>query len=409
VTDPPPTIDTDRLAAARLLAGELQPFLAIALYALTPQCSPDLGTFAVDERWRLYIDPAVLQRWTVAEAAGVLLHEVGHVVRDHAGRARVVGVSAPTKVAWNYAADAEINDDLRADGATLPEKPVLPESMKLPRNKAAEFYYARIVGEEPRTRELHDCGSGCHGLDGEPPSTTGQGAKGPDPHEVVLLRRRVAEEILRVGTGPRPGAVGAGWTRWAEALLDPQIDWRRLLAGSIRSAIAAVRGASDYSYSRPSRRRVHRVILPALERPLPNVAVVIDTSGSVNDKQLGAAWTEVHGCLRSLGVRRDLLRVYAVDVVVERVMNVTKQAVPLSGGGGTDMREGIAVASRATPRPDLIVVLTDGFTPWPDRPPRARLVVAILANGSSGPPAPAWATTVTIPLDDPLGETSAEA
>ena len=60
-------LDAFKLAAARLRAAEHQPFLAVALYALVPIARPELGTFAIDERWRLYVDPDVLASWSVEE------------------------------------------------------------------------------------------------------------------------------------------------------------------------------------------------------------------------------------------------------------------------------------------------------------------------------------------------------
>ncbi|MGB9372573.1 MAG: VWA-like domain-containing protein, partial [Jiangellales bacterium] len=68
----------------------------------------------------------------------------------------------------------------------------------------------------------------------------------------------------------------------------------------------------------------------------------------------------------------------------------------LGGGGGTDMRAGIEAASRARPRPDVLIVLTDGYTPWPERPPAGMaLVVAMLHRADTAPPpAPPWAVTV---------------
>jgi predicted metal-dependent peptidase len=70
--------------------------------------------------------------------------------------------------------------------------------------------------------------------------------------------------------------------------------------------------------------------------------------------------------------------------------------VQLVGGGGTDMRVGIAAAEGTRPRPDVVVVLSDGLTPWPDQPTRARLVVAILGDQSAVHQAPAWSTAVGV-------------
>ena len=47
----------------------------------------------------------------------------------------------------------------------------------------------------------------------------------------------------------------------------------------------------------------------------------------------------------------------------------TLGAIRLEGGGGTDMGAGLDAAAALRPRPDLIIVLTDGFTPWRPAPP----------------------------------------
>jgi hypothetical protein len=71
--------------------------------------------------------------------------------------------------------------------------------------------------------------------------------------------------------------------------------------------------------------------------------------------------------------------------------------VRLLGGGGTDMRIGIAAAESSHPCPDIVVVLTDGYTPWPDRPTRARLVVAIIGDQGVVQQVPEWAGAVMVP------------
>ena len=46
-----------RLRLAQMAAVEAMPYFARALFALSPVAAPGLKTFAVDEFWRLYVDP----------------------------------------------------------------------------------------------------------------------------------------------------------------------------------------------------------------------------------------------------------------------------------------------------------------------------------------------------------------
>jgi predicted metal-dependent peptidase len=395
--------DYTRLAAARLRAAELQPFLAVAMYALTPIADDSRPTFSVDDRWRLYVNPTKLKTWKILEVAGVLLHEVSHVIRDHAARARTIGVSSElASQVWNIAADAEINDDLLAADIVLPEGHVTPRSLGLPPHKAAEFYY-RFLPQAPEQPPIElNCGSGCHGL-GSTDGVMPEFEPGLSEVEALLLRRRVAEEVMKV-VSQQPGLVGGGWERWAVATLRPQIDWRIVLAAKIRSSTAAVAGAVDYSYSRPPRRRLRRVVVPSLRQPVPRVAIIVDTSASVDEESLGAAWAEVHGCLRALGIRRDLLTVYAADADVHKLTGSLPKRVALTGGGGTDMAAAIEVVAGTKPAADLTVVITDGLTPWPRTRPCREVIVCLLplpaAMAEHRPRTPPWAHVIEVRAAD---------
>ncbi|HTC71144.1 MAG TPA: VWA-like domain-containing protein [Acidothermaceae bacterium] len=404
---PSASFDETRLAAARLCAVQAQPFLAVALYALTPIADTTRPTFSVDERWRLYVNPDRLTEWSVPEVAGVLLHEVGHLVRDHPGRARTMNVHGDELATlWNFAADAEINDDLVASGIELPNGGgVTPALLGEKAGMVAEYYYTRLRdGKAPPNIDLADCGSGCHGVSSEPAELRHllAGHAGLSEVEAMLLRKRTAEAVALAIATTGAGSVAGGWARWAEALLRPQLDWRTLLGAAVRSAVAAVRGNADYSYQRPSRRRVPRVVLPAMQRPVPRVAIVIDTSGSVDDDQLAVAWSEVHGCLRRLGTRRDLLSVYAADVDLHKLRGTPSGRVELLGGGGTDMGAAVTTVLKTAPKPDLLVVITDGFTPWPEKRPLRPVIVVLLPTewGTPEPP-PAWAKVIALPAGRP--------
>ena len=82
--------------------------------------------------------------WSIPLAGAVLLHEVGHVLRDHGGRADMVD-SPVDRTMWNVAADAEINDDLIAAGLGLPDGVVTPTGIGCEDGHAAEVYYRHLV------------------------------------------------------------------------------------------------------------------------------------------------------------------------------------------------------------------------------------------------------------------------
>ena len=388
--------DRLKLAAARLRAAERQPFLAVALYALVPVSAPGLGTFAVDERWRLFVDPVTLDEWPIDVVTVALLHEVGHVLRDHADRARGEGVDEVTKDRWNIAGDIEINEALALDGCDIPDTWCTAAMLRLPAGRAAEFYF-RELRRHTRIPPALGCGSGSHGVGPHRDDTHGD-SEGVTVIEGALIRAEVAGAI-RAAMSSRPGTIAESWLRWAEACLDPQLDWRQLLRAAVRQGVAVTTGSTDYTYQRLSRRRQPNVVLPAMAKPIPAAAIVIDTSGSVGDAELSLAASEVHGCLRHLGVRRDLLSIWATDTVAQRVpasVFASGKRAQLPGGGGTDMAAGIEAALAARPRPGLIVVITDGHTPWPVRPRAARVVVALLPSPFTPEPPPAWATVVHV-------------
>ena len=389
-----PRLDEQRIAAARLWGALRFPYLASAVFASRVVTAPGLGTIAVDRSWRLYMDPAVVDEWSAAEIGSVLVHHVGHLLRDHAARAQQLGIDESSEMAWVAAADAEINDDLVDADVSFPVEPILPTALGCEPGRFAEDYF-RAIRDKPEFC-AGECGSGAHGR-GRRWELNADGIPQINPASAHLLRCKVASEI-RSCAGNLPGTVPLGWQRWADALLEPKVDWRRALAAEVRAGVASVAGCVDYSYMRPSRRAsvTGDVIMPALRKPLPTVAIVIDTSGSMSDDLLAAAVAEVKGILQGVGLDRDHLHVLSCDAYVHKVQRITSaRQIELRGGGGTNMGAGIDAALQLRPSPSLIVVLTDGYTPWPaDGPKRARVVVGLVGAGHW--PAPSWARCVRI-------------
>ncbi len=392
-------LNTHKLLAARLWAVRRYPYLTAALFASPVVASPGLKGATVDESWRLYVDPEYVERTSVEILGGLLVHHAGHLVRDHAGRAKHLGVAERTAKDWALAADAEINDDLIGTGLRLPDDRVVPHELGWKAGRLAEEYYH--APHHDTTCEP-DCGSGSDGRARDFELPDGREGSGLPPGERHLLRSQVASAVLDYSKGGA-GRLSGGWRRWAEDMLDPKVDWRRVLAAEIRKGLSTVSGRVDYTYRRPSRRASAspNIIMPALERPVPEVLVLCDTSGSMGADELATVLAEVDGLLKGVGLARNRVRVMAVDAAVQTVQNVTSaRQINLVGGGGTDMGAGLAAAAKLRPRPSVIVVLTDGMTPWPVEAPKGmQVVVGLIGNRLQGGrtwPAPKWARVVPI-------------
>ncbi|MDR7277772.1 vWA domain-containing protein [Catenuloplanes atrovinosus] len=382
-------MDYDKLYAARLLAARERPYLATALFALRVVESRSVPTMGVDRYWRCYVSPAFVARRSLVDLAGVWVHEVSHLLRDHPGRgddyARRHGVDGPgERLRMNIAADAEINDDVYDERLPAPADAVLPSSLGLEPGQVMEWYLGRFtLGPRTQAHAWLDCGGGADGRD-RAWELGAAGAHGLTAAEREAIRFRVARGL--VGT---PGEAPDGWRRWAERVVHPPQPWRDLLGAAVRSAATTAGVGEDYTYQRPARRAagVPGVVLPALRRRPPTVCVVVDTSGSVADHELGSALLEVAAIGRALGGRRDLVTVMSCDAAVSAVGRLCREEdIPLVGGGGTDLREGFAAALKR--RPDVIVTLTDGQTPWPSTRPAARTVIGLFSR-----PARRWVET----------------
>jgi predicted metal-dependent peptidase len=373
----------------------------------------DLSALPVDGQWHVYLDSQILAQMEVPTIGFWLVHQVSHLLRHHADRSPVwepergthsIFAMSPDQQRWNVAADAEINDDLVAGSTSRPETAVTPLSLGLPESLTAEEYWDALGGGEAEPRPKRpdrptggsDCGSGCDGR--RRPWDSGERGLGETGQKLVErdVAHRIKEHQRRYGNTP------AGWQRWAEQVLEPTVSWQRLLSSAVRRGVTDIAGRVDFSYRKPSRRSsvMGDVVLPSLRQPLPKVAMVLDTSGSMNDHLLAQCLGEVEGVLRGLGVGRRHLKIVCCDAMAFEAQKVMQaRDVQLLGGGGTDMGAGLAKAAELRPRPDLIIVLTDGHTPWPGTPPRGiRVIVGLMDPAGS---VPEWARSISIDPGNP--------
>lgn len=462
---PPTDPEAERIVRdARAKALYLRPYFARALLALILRESDFVPTMATDEYGRLYYNPAFVKELSIEEAAVVFLHEIGHPLQQHFRRARAQGVTIATAAIANSAQDATINSVLRQehkdrkDIPMLPGDPWYPERIRdkngrpAPEGEVWETYYHMMLespdyqqmipeivfistsmgdgseqdggggeGDQPSQSKGrgkgkksgqgqgvshgHDCGSAAHGVK----RPWEEGAPGRESEVYGLddgdwrdIRQEVAKAIRerKKSRGDVPGT----WVAWADDVLKPQrIPWEHELGSGIRWAINDVSGMVIHSYKRPSRRQqaVPDVVLPTMRRPIPFVCIVGDTSGSMSDEALKLVRGTVEDIATAIGARVAFL---ATDAEVHGGIQMVHEGrgIKLAGRGGTDMRIGIDYAlTHLRPTPDVIVVITDLATPWPEKAPeRCRVIIAAVEADESCSGIPEWAKVVHVHFDE---------
>jgi predicted metal-dependent peptidase len=131
-----------------------------------------------------------------------------------------------------------------------------------------------------------------------------------------------------------------------------------------------------------------------MRQPIPVVAVVLDTSGSIGADQYTLALGEVGRILATVGL--PSLWLLGTDTRVHTVKELRSIAsgLTMNRGGGTDMQAGVAYAMTELPaRPDVLVILTDCETAWAAAGPGIPVVVGRVLSGA---PAPVWAAVIDI-------------
>jgi predicted metal-dependent peptidase len=390
------------LAAAKYKACKLMPYFTTAIYMLIPHEQPGLGTLGVTSKAVLFWDPEQVAEWGIDNTAGVLLHEVSHLLRKHHARADRLRLIDPTLSlkAANICQDLEINDDLAQVKAVQLPDPLLPSEFDLPDGKLWEEYYATLkqraqeqgggadgqaaAGQHPGQG---NCGSCARGGDGEEPNG-GRTPDGAGRSEVELQRvqRVVAQKIQEHVDAHGRGSVPGGWQVWAGDIFEPpKVDWREQVLIEIGDGVDRVSGCVDFAFDRPARRQLARGFqpgVPLLPRHIAhsvNVTVIFDTSGSMSGEPVKLGVIEVLGVLDAIGVQARFVAVDSAvhsDCEVECAQDVIDA---LKGGGGTDFRPAFEYVLREH-EANVIVMLTDGYGPMPMTLPDDVHLVGVLCG-----------------------------
>lgn len=340
------------------------PYFARGFLAMTAIREDRCKTMGIDKYWRLYYNHEFLSELKSYFIPDIFAHELEHLLRNHhdRGKGKIPNI-------WNLATDAEINDDYDS----LPIDCILPSTLGCDAHLAAEDYYNKILSSDDNIESLKGACSGGSGAGNEQEWERDP----PDEKSLIdtdIMISDIAADIVSYHN-KHPGNVSDELVVWANAVRKgklPKISWQKIIGSKIRNFTA---GRSNYTWGKINRRQDSRdaFILPGLHRPIPDIAIIVDTSGSMNE--LGD-W--VAGCINDVVKMKcnSVLISCNCSVVGTKKLKNWSDVKTCIGGGGTDMTVGIEFAKNY----DLIIVLTDGYTPWPDVWPRK--LFAVINSGN---------------------------
>jgi predicted metal-dependent peptidase len=353
------------------------------------------ATAATDGR-HFYYNTRFIKMLKPKEIEFLVGHEVLHCVYDHFGRR-----GERDHKLWNIANDYAVNGDLKKHrvGEFITSVPCLYDS-KYDGKSSEEIYDILYENVEKisiddlldRILDEHMDGDGEPGGQG---SGDGDGKGRPklSAEERQQIRDEIKEAVLSAAQTCDAGNLPAGVKRLIQDLTEPQMDWRELLRMQLESTIK-----SDYTWLRTSRKGWHMdAIMPGMKATdAIDIAVAIDTSGSISDKQARDFLGEIRGIMESFDSYK--IHVFTFDTTCYNPQIYTSENLEsieeydVQGGGGTDFDAIFDFMKETEIEPKRLVVFTDGypFGSWGD-PNYCDTVWIIHGNKSPEVPFGVWA------------------
>lgn len=300
---------------------------------------PECKTLAVDGK-HIFYNPEFVLSLSRELTKSAIVHEVMHCVFTHMSRR---GTRAPRK--WNMAGDYAINDIIKTAGFPL-DKGWLHSAAYV--GMGAEHIYDLLPddgGGDPQD-EVRDTA--------------------PDDAE----RKNMAMD-WQIAVGQAAQAAKSqsklpkGLERLVGDLTNPKVPWREVLQRFITQI-----SKDDYTWSRPNKKFLSQGwYMPSLySESMGEIAVAIDTSGSIDEPTLNAFGSEIKAIVAQTRPTNVVVIYCDADVNhVDEYKPGEDMRFVAHGGGGTDFRPVFKlIKTRATP-PVALVYLTDMYGPFPDQ------------------------------------------
>lgn len=397
-------------------------FYGLLLMHMIYAVDEEVETACTDGK-RITFGTDFLDSLTDAELDFVMMHEILHVVLQHCLRG-----NDRDPENFNIACDIVVNsnilleNNMKCSSITISQ---YGESMHLaPDGKEGYEYTAEQVYEMlPKQKKKPQAKSGGlgNGKSGNIPNeqtNTGGVAKGRAKHQQATKQDNMApswDDHSRWGMYEEDDAIRDVWVKRFEdaaesiSIRDPsnsrgllplfakrileklrkaQTDWRTILNDFIQEEVV------DYSFSPPDRRFDESpFFLPDFngkEDMVEDILFMIDTSGSMSDKMITAAYSEVKGAIDQFdGKLKGWLGFFDAAIIEPKPFSNEDEfrVIRPAGGGGTDFQIIFEYVQQHMEKPPAsIIILTDGYAPFPQEKLAMGIPVLWLLNNEKVDP-----------------------
>ncbi len=346
-----------------------EPFFARILRGINIEFGeqiPTAGVMVKEADVHMLINPDFISALEDNHIKGLLKHECFHLAFEHCTSRKL----EPHNVA-NIAADLAINSDIPEnelpEGGLVPGKEIDPESpnadsplakliASLPKHKSQEWYFTKIMQDEEAKEQAEGEGNGFddHGGWGEMTDEEKELVKGK-------IREAVKEAVKEADRTGKWGSIGGDMRSKLREMVSTEVDWRAILK---QFCGFSKRGTRTTTWSNVNVVHMHPEHGPlatgAKRGYTSSIAVYIDQSGSVGNKELELAFGE----LRNLSRRTEFVTFHFDTEVDEKSETAWKKnRTPETGRtrcGGTDFGCVTEHANKNRHRFDGYIIITDG-------------------------------------------------
>lgn len=363
-------------------------------------------------------DPKFLDELNDDELDFIMMHEILHVALQHCFR----GIELEQEL-YNIACDIVVNSNillsnnmdtrtitLRSDGEAMHLAPNGKEGYEytaeevynmLQKNLGMNNAKLQSNGKTKNTNNVEKLSEFEHSII-DNHTKWQQIEKNEELEELWISRLDEVSRIIEIrDIITNSGTMPAFAQRRLKELKNAQTDWREILVDFLQEEVV------DYSFMPPDRRFDDcPFFLPDFNdkdiKP-ENILFMIDTSASMNDDMVTAAYSEVKGAIEQFNGKLIGMLGFFDAAVIEPVPFENEEEfemIKAMGGGGTNFQIIFKYVKEYMTEnlPVSIIILTDGYAPFPKESESMGIpVIWLLNNEKTNSP---WGKVARIRVDD---------